>query len=41
MQEGQFLGRACAFYDIALLTFDFPGCGNSEGEYITLGWTES
>lgn len=25
---------------ISLLTFDFTGCGNSEGEYISLGWYE-
>jgi alpha/beta superfamily hydrolase len=23
-----------------LLTFDFSGCGNSKGEYVTLGWKE-
>ena len=23
-----------------LLTFDFSGCGNSEGEWVTLGWKE-
>lgn len=22
------------------MTFDFSGCGNSEGEYISLGWFE-
>ena len=25
---------------ISLLTFDFSGCGNSEGEWVTLGWKE-
>ena len=25
---------------IDLCTFDFSGCGNSEGEYVTLGWKE-
>lgn len=23
-----------------LLTFDFSGCGNSDGEWVTLGWKE-
>ena len=23
-----------------LLTFDFSGCGNSQGEWVTLGWKE-
>jgi len=23
-----------------LLTFDFSGCGNSEGDWVTLGWKE-
>lgn len=26
--------------NISLCTFDFSGCGNSEGEYITLGYYE-
>lgn len=26
--------------DINIFTFDFSGCGKSEGEYITLGWKE-
>ena len=26
--------------NITLFCFDFPGCGNSEGEYISLGWWE-
>lgn len=25
---------------IDLLTFDFSGCGNSQGEWVTLGWKE-
>lgn len=25
---------------INLLSFDFSGCGNSEGEWVTLGWKE-
>ena len=23
-----------------LLTFDFSGCGSSEGQWVTLGWKE-
>ena len=26
--------------NITLFAFDFPGCGRSEGEYISLGWHE-
>ena len=26
--------------NISLCTFDFAGCGNSEGEYISLGYYE-
>lgn len=26
--------------NITLFCFDFAGCGNSEGEYISLGWYE-
>ena len=26
--------------NITLFCFDFPGCGKSEGEYISLGWHE-
>jgi pimeloyl-ACP methyl ester carboxylesterase len=26
--------------NITMFCFDFPGCGNSEGEYISLGWWE-
>jgi pimeloyl-ACP methyl ester carboxylesterase len=26
--------------EIDLLTFDFTGCGLSDGDYITLGWKE-
>ena len=25
---------------INLFSFDFSGCGNSDGEYVTLGWKE-
>lgn len=24
-----------------LLAFDFSGCGNSEGQWVTLGWKET
>ena len=27
-------------HGIDLLTFDFSGCGNSEGEWVTLGFKE-
>ena len=27
--------------DIAVLSFDFAGCGNSDGDYISLGWFEA
>jgi alpha/beta superfamily hydrolase len=37
--EGKFLFQYLpAHFDLAL--FDFPGCGNSKGEYITYGITE-
>lgn len=26
--------------NITLFCFDFPGCGKSEGEFISLGWFE-
>lgn len=26
--------------NITLFAFDFPGCGRSEGEFISLGWHE-
>jgi len=26
--------------NITVFTFDFSGCGMSEGEYISLGWYE-
>ena len=25
---------------VDLFTFDFSGCGNSDGEWVTLGWKE-
>lgn len=25
---------------VDVCSFDFSGCGNSEGEYVTLGWKE-
>jgi len=37
-------GTAYASYllpkGINLFTFDFSGCGNSEGEWISMGWNE-
>ena len=27
-------------YGMDLLSFDFSGCGNSEGQWVTLGWKE-
>ncbi len=27
-------------YGISLCSFDFSGCGQSEGDYISLGWFE-
>ena len=27
-------------HNITMMCFDFAGCGNSEGEYISLGWFE-
>lgn len=38
--EGLFLLNLCAERRYNLLLFDFPGCGKSEGEYISLGWFE-
>ena len=25
---------------VDIFSFDFSGCGNSEGQYVTLGWNE-
>ncbi len=39
--SGEFLLEPVLTNKMALLTFDFHGCGNSEGKYISLGWYES
>merc|ERR1711957_740065 len=38
--EGYHLLQHCAKRRIALLLFDFAGCGKSEGEYVSLGYHE-
>ncbi|KAH0790468.1 Clan SC, family S9, unassigned serine peptidase [Histomonas meleagridis] len=38
--EGQFLIPNICVKDIYLFCFDFAGCGNSEGEYVSLGYFE-
>ncbi|EAY01627.1 hypothetical protein TVAG_292600 [Trichomonas vaginalis G3] len=38
--EGQFLVPNLCPYGIAVYCFDFAGCGNSSGEYISLGYYE-
>lgn len=38
--EGLFLLNQCAKRRIALLLFDFAGCGLSDGEYVSLGYHE-
>lgn len=38
--EGLSMWRECVEQGINLCTFDFSGCGNSEGEWVTLGWKE-
>ena len=38
--EGQHLLQHCAKRRIALLLFDFAGCGKSEGDYVSLGYHE-
>jgi len=38
--EGQFLIPHLCKRGIALYCFDFPGCGESGGEYISLGYNE-
>ena len=39
--EGQFLVPNVCPRGIALFLFDFAGCGNSDGDYISLGFHES
>ena len=39
--EGIFLAKLCCHFSIGLILFDFAGCGNSEGDFITFGYNES
>ena len=39
-QEGNSLAPLLLSQGIDLFTFDFSGCGNSGGEWVTLGWKE-
>lgn len=39
--EGLPLLEYCGARNMSLLLFDFPGCGKSQGEYVSLGWFES
>lgn len=39
--EGIFLSKLCCYFGIGLILFDFTGCGNSEGDFITFGYNES
>lgn len=36
-----FLTRACCYYQIGLVLFDWIGCGKSNGDFITYGINES
>ena len=38
--EGNSYAPALLPLGVDLLTFDFSGCGNSDGEWVTLGWKE-
>lgn len=38
--EGLTIRDRCAEIGVALCVFDFSGCGNSEGDYVSLGWHE-
>jgi pimeloyl-ACP methyl ester carboxylesterase len=38
--EGQFLISNVCPFGIAVFLFDFPGCGNSDGDYVSLGFFE-
>ena len=38
--EGQSYADKILPLGIDLFTFDFSGCGNSEGQWVTLGWKE-
>ena len=39
--EGLKLMKKILPHKIAFMCFDFAGTGNSDGEYISLGWYES
>ena len=39
--EGASYASAILPLGIDLFTFDFSGCGNSEGQWVTLGWKEA
>jgi len=38
--EGLAMADVLIPYGMDLLSFDFSGCGNSEGQWVTLGWKE-
>lgn len=38
--EGEYYKNLVLPHGINLFCFDFSGCGNSEGEWVTLGWKE-
>ena len=40
-QEGTSYAQVLLPLGVDLFTFDFSGCGNSEGEWVTLGWKET
>ena len=40
-QEGNSYAPIILPLGLDLITFDFSGCGNSEGEWVTLGWKET
>ena len=40
-QEGTSYAQGLLPLGVDLFTFDFSGCGNSEGEWVTLGWKET
>ena len=39
--EGTSYAQGLLPLGVDLFTFDFSGCGNSEGEWVTLGWKET
>jgi len=38
--EGEFAAGSVLPHGVNLFSFDFSGCGNSEGKWVTLGWKE-